>query len=209
MKQKEYYNIGEAVKWIAFRGKECSLDELYKNKESINKAKDKLKFAATMKQISILGRWDDIPRAGQAFSFEEWDAISRNGYSRGLAPEKPITNIGENAAFHIPDNSIQQDHDVYREIKIPVNQLKQLFPPTPIETGEKQNDYITPYMEIMLETIREEGLSTENQSKKDILTDIIAKKMAARGLKESSNLAKAMATLIRMPESQNGRNRKG
>lgn len=60
----------------------------------------------------------------------------------------------------------------------------------------------------MFEVIQEEGVSVEKQSKKELLTDCFAKKMSQRRLRPSANLAKAMATLIRLPSSQNGRNRK-
>lgn len=120
-----------------------------------------------------------------------------------------ITNFSDQTYLYPEENSLEINDIIYRNVHILSDILKQQFPPFTTRTTEGINGYTTPYIEIMLETIREEGLSPENQSKKDVLTDIIVKKMADRSLKESVNLASAMATLIRMPESQNGRTRKG
>ena len=87
-----------------------------------------------MKNIRVFGKWDDIPKPGQFFDPIELDQISRNGYSRGLGPEKQITNIGEDVSFHIPDNSILFGGNVYREIKISVADLHKCFPATPLKT---------------------------------------------------------------------------
>ena len=81
--------------------------------------------------MRVWGKWDDLPKAGQTFDIEEWEEMSRNGYSRGLGPEKLLTHIGENAKLHIPDNSIQQGNDVYREIKISMPDLHKSFPVAP------------------------------------------------------------------------------
>ncbi|MBY0272836.1 MAG: hypothetical protein K2X02_05440 [Alphaproteobacteria bacterium] len=71
--------------------------------------------------------------------------------------------------------------------------------------------YTTPYLEMMLEVIRELGISRENQVKKEAVAASFAKKLIDHKLTPpSQKLADAMATLVRLPESQQGRaKRKG
>lgn len=66
--------------------------------------------------------------------------------------------------------------------------------------------YTTPYLEMMLEVIRELGISRENQVKKEAVAASFAKKLIDHKLTPpSQKLADAMATLVRLPESQQGR----
>lgn len=66
--------------------------------------------------------------------------------------------------------------------------------------------YTTPYLEMMLEVIRELGISRENQVKKEAVATEFAKKLIDHKLTPpSQKLADAMATLVRLPESQQGR----
>jgi len=66
--------------------------------------------------------------------------------------------------------------------------------------------YSTPYLEMMQQVIREEEITRENQGKKESLTASFAKKLDDHKLtRPSQKLADAMATLVRMPESQQGR----
>jgi hypothetical protein len=68
------------------------------------------------------------------------------------------------------------------------------------------SEYTTPYLEMMREVIRELEISRENQSKKEAITAIFEKKLADHKATPSSRkLANAMATLVRLPESQQGR----
>ncbi len=66
--------------------------------------------------------------------------------------------------------------------------------------------YTTPYLEMMQEVIRELELSRENQGKKEAIAAVFEKKLADHKITPpSQKLADAMATLVRLPESQQGR----
>lgn len=66
--------------------------------------------------------------------------------------------------------------------------------------------YTTPYLEMMQEVIREEEITRENQGKKESLAASFEKKLDDHKLtRPSQKLADAMATLVRLPESQQGR----
>ena len=73
------------------------------------------------------------------------------------------------------------------------------------------SDYTTPYLEMMQKVIGEMGISRENQGKKEAIAALFKEKLADHKLTPpSKNLADAMATLVRLPESQQGRaKRKG
>lgn len=66
--------------------------------------------------------------------------------------------------------------------------------------------YTTPYLDMMLELIREFEITKENQGKKEAIAASFAKKLMDHKLTPASQkLADAMATLVRLPESQQGR----
>jgi len=66
--------------------------------------------------------------------------------------------------------------------------------------------YTTPYLEMMREVIRELEISRENQGKKEAIAAVFEKKLADhKATPSSQKLADAMATLVRLPESQQGR----
>lgn len=66
--------------------------------------------------------------------------------------------------------------------------------------------YTTPYLEMMGEVIRELKITREHQGKKEAIAASFAKKLVDHKLTPpSQNLADAMATLVRLPESQQGR----
>ena len=71
--------------------------------------------------------------------------------------------------------------------------------------------YTTPYLEMMREVISELEISRENQGKKEAIAALFEKKLADhKTTPHSQKLADAMATLVRLPESQQGRaKRKG
>ncbi|HUX80042.1 MAG TPA: hypothetical protein VMW10_09925 [Alphaproteobacteria bacterium] len=71
--------------------------------------------------------------------------------------------------------------------------------------------YTTPYLEMMLEVIRELKITRENQGKKEAIAALFEEKLAGHKTTPlSQKLADAMATLVRLPESQQGRaKRKG
>ncbi|MDR1691339.1 MAG: hypothetical protein LBR35_00655 [Rickettsiales bacterium] len=96
----------------------------------------------------------------------------------------------------------------YTQVQINFEDLKKVFPAKKEPKLKSQLSYTTPYLDIMLEVIEEEKITNENQDKKDRLVGIIKSKMKELNLDESKNLANSMATLIRNPESQGGKNKK-
>ncbi|MBS0271176.1 MAG: hypothetical protein JSR85_00840 [Proteobacteria bacterium] len=75
-----------------------------------------------------------------------------------------------------------------------------------ISSPATSSGYTTPYLEMMGEVIRELEISRENQGKKEAIAALFAKKLADHKLTPpSQKLADAMATLVRLPESQQGR----
>jgi hypothetical protein len=66
--------------------------------------------------------------------------------------------------------------------------------------------YTTPYLDMMQEVIRELEISKEHQGKKEAIAASFAKKLVDHKLTPpSQKLADAMATLVRLPVSQQGR----
>jgi hypothetical protein len=66
--------------------------------------------------------------------------------------------------------------------------------------------YTTPYLKMMREVINELEISRENQGKKEAIAAVFEKKLADhKATPSSQKLADAMATLVRLPESQQGR----
>jgi len=81
------------------------------------------------------------------------------------------------------------------------------FPCSHLETQANHSDcdavYTTPYIEIMKQAIIENKITVDNQDNVESLTSwFLGEKV--NGTQLSKRLAKAMATLIRLPESQAG-----
>lgn len=73
-------------------------------------------------------------------------------------------------------------------------------------TPAVSSGYTTPYLEMMQEVIRELKITEEHQGKKDAIAALFEKKLADHKMTPpSKNLANTMATLVRLPESQQGR----
>lgn len=76
------------------------------------------------------------------------------------------------------------------------------------ESPPRENDvHLSPYMQIMVNVAREMNITPENQPRKIDVEERL-KAHWPRGLTQSENLIKAMATLLREPESQLGRAKK-
>lgn len=202
---KNFYTIQEAIEWIAFRKESTEVTAEYATGHSadLDKAQQTLTQAITMRKVRVFGQVDGKSR------YSEMELFLRPELGNHLEYPVEITLFSSQTFISPEDNSILIDDILYRNIQILTDILRKQFPPFTPQVFEEFKGYTTPYIEIMLETIREERLSAENQSKAEALTDIIANKMAKRGLNKSEKLATAMATLIRMPESQKGRNQMG
>jgi len=77
--------------------------------------------------------------------------------------------------------------------------------PESLSLSDLLSGYTTPYLEIIIEGIRELGITKENQGKKEAMTAWYLQRLIDRGLPPSRRLAGAMATISRLIESQQGR----
>lgn len=78
--------------------------------------------------------------------------------------------------------------------------------------GPSQNEssiYFSPYMRLMLEAIRRQNLTREDQSTVESIKSTLREVAREMNIDLSERLEKAMPTIMREPESKNGRNRKG
>lgn len=97
----------------------------------------------------------------------------------------------------------------YIQIEVPDFMVKGIWPDWPECEGTRQkldhslSPYTTPYLELMQAAIDRFGLTEENQSKKENLSDWFLEQ-PIEGERISRNLADAMATLIRLPSAQRG-----
>lgn len=76
--------------------------------------------------------------------------------------------------------------------------------PAPAPLTATQGGYLSPYMVLMFDVIREFSIDAENQSKKDSILEFIEKEWVRRRLPDSDKCRTAMATMVRLPESQHG-----
>lgn len=110
-------------------------------------------------------------------------------------------------SLDVENNRICIDNNpLFCDILIDFSELVSVFPGN---IKNQPDGYKSKYMLLMEDVINQEGITDKNQSKQEYLRDIIANKMKEKGLPESNKLADAMATLIRQPWSQKGRNKKG
>lgn len=96
----------------------------------------------------------------------------------------------------------------YIQIEVPEFMVKAMWPddaPGPAQSPRQATakTYTTPYLELMQEAIVHFGLTDNYQSKKENLSDWFFEKRID-GEPISRNIAKSMATLIRLPTAQRG-----
>lgn len=92
------------------------------------------------------------------------------------------------------------------DIRVPRFMVLAIWPEPRIEESRKSDSetpYTTPYIEMMFTAIRVHGITDEHQSKKEALVAWY-REQEIEGEQISTNLADAMATLIRLPQSQRG-----
>ncbi len=164
-----------------------------KYRDGLAKGVAALKIALTKKQINSIGRL--FPQRGTPLG----GAL--------LQPERTVIDFEEFFSLNTTNNQITAGNEpIFYDILIPFAELVSIFPG---QNRKQVNTYKSEYMLLMEEVVNQEGITDKNQSKQDILKDIIAQKMKEKELPESNKLADAMATLIRQPWSQKGRNKKG
>lgn len=118
-----------------------------------------------------------------------------------IPPEHWISGVLHMDDGSLPERLELQDGE-YIDIQVPrfmVEAIWTLPPQRPIEPTE----YTTPYLELIKLAISENRITDMDQSKKEALVDWFMDQHI-EGEPLSANLAKAMATIIRMPSSQRG-----
>ena len=97
----------------------------------------------------------------------------------------------------------------YIQIEVPDFMVQAIWPEWPAcdvarpQAQEPLSTYTTPYLQLMQEAIVHFGLTDDYQSKKENLSDWFFEKRI-EGEPISRNIAKSMATLIRLPTAQRG-----
>lgn len=118
-----------------------------------------------------------------------------------------VVDFEKSFSLSLKDNRIYDgDTIVFYDTFVDFSALTTIFPG---RSRKQKNTYQSEYMTLMKEVVEEEHISENNQSKHTVLKDIFIKKMKEHNLPASDKLADAMATLIRQPWSQKGRNKKG
>lgn len=182
MKQK-YYSLAEAAHWIAFRKTDLSLDYIYAHAQEVSDAKDILFDALLKQQIRITSDAGPIIfRESYILDFEFNTIIPPFSCPHELSA--PRNNIKISAA------------DMHREFPLVVTGSK-------IETG-----YSAPYLEVAIAAINRLGITNDNQPLKKNINDTIKAELASRNLPCSDRKVEALATMIRLPETEKGGNRR-
>ncbi len=93
----------------------------------------------------------------------------------------------------------------YVDITVPAFFVQAIWPiPKPVRrTSADPRSYTTPYIELINRAIVENSLTDIEQSKKEVLVDWF-KAQDIEGEPLSDNIAKALATIVRLPSSQRG-----
>jgi hypothetical protein len=230
-------NLHQACEWIIFDwkpmialyeeliGRQVDRGCIDSYNEDMQLASTKLKVALFQGKVVATGCLDcsnerkaiQLRKAKNEIPLEEEKKLVSKIKSK--EQRQIVKNITDSIELHISENKISPDifEPSYLNIEIAFDELEKSFPakvelselPKSINNHAEKSGYITPYIEIMLNVIYEQKITNDNQGKKEHLKDIIAGKMAERGLDKSDNLSNAMATLIRNPESQKGKANKG
>lgn len=188
--KKQYFKLSEAVAWIAFRGHELNLTQELEKEAYIDRAEQALLTALCSGYVTVFGK------------------------KRPDTPEEQLI-VRQNYTFDYGHNVILFDNDVefaklehlYRgDIAIDATELKQFFMCTCHHC--KSTVYTTPYLEIMNEAIIRLNITNDNQPTKKIIEATIAEISHDKDIVLSQNSIGAMASLVRLPESRRGGNRK-
>lgn len=109
-------------------------------------------------------------------------------------------------SFHVGDNCFPERLELadgeYIDIQVPRFMVEAIWP-LPLPKQIPATDYTTPYLELIKAAIAEFQITENDQSKKECLVDWF-KEQQVEGEPVSDNLAKAMATIMRLPASQRG-----
>lgn len=122
---------------------------------------------------------------------------------------QPIWIVPEhwiNGYYHAEDGSFPERLELadgeYIDLQVPRFMVEAIWP-LPLPKQIPSTDYTTPYLELIKAAIAEFQITENDQSKKECLVDWF-KEQQVEGEPVSDNLAKAMATIMRLPASQRG-----
>ena len=205
--------IQQACEWIAFgwepmkpayeeycehiRPTDTKSPEFQEYELKIKKASTALRIALIQNRLNVVGT-----RLHTSGSLRPLGS-----FQMSFNPE--AIDFMDDYTFNIYNNDIlnSKNEIVAQHVSITFDELKSIFPHQE-SLNQTKGTYKSVYMLIMEETIQEEHISDKNQSKKEVLKEIIIQKMKKYRVPESTKLADAMATMIRQPNSQKGRRKK-
>lgn len=135
----------------------------------------------------------------------------RNKIAKKKLVSKPIiiTPDSELTLFMEPRDELIDDvvcdNNRYTDIQIDYSALEKAFPkPLYPHQSRYNTDYSTPYIDIIFELIAEQDITESNQGKALTLAMAANEKLKEKGLPQSDNISRAIATIVRLPKSQNG-----
>ena len=149
--------------------------------------------------LHATGRLSEQRRPRYATGYSSWDFHSGN--------HQPISpSHWREGQFGYGIGSLEFLRGEFIDIRVPRFMVLAIWPEPRIEesrNSDSEAPYTTPYIEMMFTAIRVHGITEEQQSKKELLADWFTKQKV-EGELISGNLGDAMATLIRLPQSQRG-----
>ncbi len=217
----EWSGLLQAIFWIAFdetpvepgyeflvHGYEIDVKERLTLEEGkITEAKRALLFVLKQEKLIAHGRIGKKPDHPQYSWYCRKYRDHEMGFSR-IAPK-----CWSARGLHLKQEALKFEGGEYAEVRFKTVELFRAFDENyeaPAANGVVQNaapTYETPYMMLMRMAIQEFGISNDNQVKKEMLLNwLMQQKIGDRHL--TRNIADSMATLVRMPESQRGGNKK-
>ena len=188
--KKQYFKLSEAVAWIAFRGHELNLTQELEKEAYMDRAEQALLTALCSGWVSVFGKKSpDAP---------EEELIVRPNYS---------FDYGHNVILFNNDKEFAKMEHLYRgDIAIDAIELKRFFMCSCHDCKTKA--YSTIYLDIMYDVITRLDIRDDNQPTKKLIEAAIAEISHKKDIVLSQNSIGAMASLVRLPESRRGGNRK-
>lgn len=193
---RELCSLFEAVSYIAFGTTERKTSRFYKeNEEKIEQAKSDLLLSIQIGNVKAYG----TNKNGKPVKIDAYGDVELSIYDNVWCS----TFVTADADEH---------YLTYVDVCVDFDDLKKDFgnkttkdDKTDIRT---KTGYTTPYIDIIFSVINSQNISQEYQGKVEHLKDVIKTEMRNRELPKSDNLAGAIATIIRLPESQKGKAKK-
>ena len=193
---RETCSLFEAVSYIAFGTTRRKTTRCYKeNEEKMDQAKLDLLLSIQIGNVKAYG----TNKNGKTVKIDTFGEVSLNIYDNTWK-----------SVFVSAD--ADEYYQTYTDVCIDFDDLKRDFGDKSVKDDTTNNytktGYTTPYIDIIFSVINSQNISNEYQGKVEHLKDSIKSEMRERGLPESDKLAGAIATIIRLPESQKGKAKK-